>query len=241
MPSGRTHDSITLWSLPLLAGITFEQTQSASLTLSVAGGFLFSGLMFGPDLDIYSQQYKRWSVLRWIWLPYRKAMRHRSLWSHGPIVGTVIRVIYLLIWVSLFAGFGISIVAIGAHFSGMDGWALAQTWISSGLTTMQRSLQQSTGEWISLGLGLELGALSHVCSDWLGSAWKRQKKRGSQVGKGRSPHNRQIEAPLPPDLQIPWEPPTQPVSPPPPKLRNLPPSPLRREPQLPTFRRLKKD
>lgn len=241
MPSGRTHDSITLWSLPLLAGITFEQTQSASLTLSVAGGFLFSGLMFGPDLDIYSQQYKRWSLLRWIWLPYRKAMRHRSLWSHGPIVGTVIRVVYLLIWLSLFAGFGISIVAIGAHFSGMNGWVLAQSWVSSGLVTVQRSLQQSTGEWISFGLGLELGALSHVCSDWLGSAWKRWKKRRNPAGKERSSRRTQPTEPLPPDLQTPWEPPAPPASPPPPKHANPPVSKQRREPQLPSFKRFKKD
>ncbi len=95
MPSGQTHDSITLWSLPVVAGLTFERTRSTSLTLVVSGGFLFSGLMFGPDLDIHSRQFKRWGVLRWIWLPYRRSMRHRSFLSHGPIVGTIVRLIYL--------------------------------------------------------------------------------------------------------------------------------------------------
>ena len=32
------------------------------------------------------------------WL-YRKIMRHRSFWSHAPVVGTVIRLAYFFWWV----------------------------------------------------------------------------------------------------------------------------------------------
>ncbi len=75
MPSGQTHDRITLWCLPAIAGCTYLLTQGDSdRTLIVAGAFLFSGLMFGPDLDIYSVQYKRWGYLRWLWIPYQKAI-----------------------------------------------------------------------------------------------------------------------------------------------------------------------
>ncbi len=52
MPSGRTHDRITMYALPFVAGFTLWQTRSSNATLLVAGGFLFGGLMFGPDLDI---------------------------------------------------------------------------------------------------------------------------------------------------------------------------------------------
>lgn len=72
MPSGRTHDRITLWALPFVTGVAFWQTKSGHLTLLITGGFLFGGLMFGPDLDIYSRQYQRWGFLRFIWLPYQK-------------------------------------------------------------------------------------------------------------------------------------------------------------------------
>jgi len=95
MPSGRTHDRITLWTLPLVSGIAYFLTQSGKLALILAGGFLFSGLMFGPDLDIHSVQYKRWGWLRWIWIPYRSAIRHRSHFSHGLIIGTFLRWVYL--------------------------------------------------------------------------------------------------------------------------------------------------
>ena len=59
--------------------------------------------MLGPDLDIHSIQYRRWGPLRWIWLPYQKALKHRSQLSHGPIIGTAVRVMYLSVWIALFA------------------------------------------------------------------------------------------------------------------------------------------
>lgn len=179
MPSGRTHDSITLWSLPIVAGGTFALTQSGNLTLLVSGGFLFGGLMFGPDLDIYSQQYKRWGILRWIWLPYRKQLRHRSIWSHGLIVGTTGRILYLAVWLVIFSATAILIGAIARH--GAANWQhSAQQDFLGGIQVVARSMQQFSIEWIALIVGLELGAMSHSLSDWIGSAIKRRKKRSKR-------------------------------------------------------------
>lgn len=179
MPSGRTHDSITLWTLPIVAGGTFGLTQNGNLTLLVSGGFLFSGLMFGPDLDIHSQQYKRWGLLRWIWLPYRNSLRHRSLFSHGFIVGTIGRILYLTLWAAMFAGIGILGLSIGQQMLGMtsDWQTSAHQSFSMSAAWMVRSLQHHTIEWIALTIGLELGAMSHSLSDWTGSSFKRWKKR----------------------------------------------------------------
>ncbi len=169
MPSGRTHDEITLWSLPLVAGGTYAQTRSSSLTLIVAGGFLFSGLMFGPDLDIYSQQFQRWGWLRWIWLPYQQSLHHRSFLSHGPVVGTALRILYLGIWIGAIA-FGVVLVG---DFLGLFTWNP-----SMASAAIARTLKQYPLEGIALFLGLELGAMSHSLSDWIGSAYKRFKKYG---------------------------------------------------------------
>lgn len=179
MPSGRTHDSITLWTLPIVAGTTFGLTQSGNLTLLVSGGFLFSGLMFGPDLDIYSQQYKRWGWLRWIWLPYRKSMRHRSSLSHGFMVGTIGRILYLGLWIALLGSVGILGVAIAQELLGVNSsWqVMAHQQLSISTDWVGRSLKQYWMECIALVLGLELGAMSHSLSDWTGSAVKRWKKR----------------------------------------------------------------
>ncbi|MGA7936152.1 MAG: DUF2227 family putative metal-binding protein [Kovacikia sp.] len=185
MPSGRTHDSITLWSLPLVAALTFDRTRSSSLTLMVSGGFLFGGLMFGPDLDIYSRQYLRWGPLRWIWLPYRQNMRHRSFLSHGPIVGTGLRVLYLITWLGLFGLAAILISAIVCQLVGNrdNGQVLAQNLLNGSVAWVGRSLQQNSAEWIALAIGLELGAISHSLSDWVGSAYKRLKNLRSRSVK----------------------------------------------------------
>lgn len=58
--------------------------------------------MFSGDLDLVSSQSKRWGILKWIWIPYRKMMAHRSSWSHGILLGTVFRIFYLSVVIILF-------------------------------------------------------------------------------------------------------------------------------------------
>jgi len=97
MPSGKVHDSIALISIfpAFLAGkyiLKLDFTGIIIFTLAV----IFSQLMFGPDLDNKSIQYKRWGIFRWIWWPYSKIFSHRSSFSHGIILGPAIRIIYLI-------------------------------------------------------------------------------------------------------------------------------------------------
>ena len=168
MPSGKTHDRITLWTLPWIVGGTLILTRDGELTLVVASAFLFSGLMFGPDLDIYSIQFKRWGVLRYLWLPYQKLFRHRSLFSHGLIIGTAIRLLYFLSILVILSTF---LVAIAQLIFGFD-------WNWQIFTVNQFNLirQQYPHKAIALFCGLELGAMSHSLSDWLGSMYKRRQK-----------------------------------------------------------------
>jgi uncharacterized metal-binding protein len=167
MSSGRTHDRITLWALPLVVLLAFRVTLDGWLTVIVCLGFLLGGWMFGPDLDIHSVQYKRWGWLRWIWLPYRGSMRHRSRWSHGPIIGTVIRVVYASLWLGLV---GLVIVDVSNSLG-----RTSLTWeaLAGG---MGDHLRRHWPRWLALVVGLELGALSHYVADWLSSAWKRRSK-----------------------------------------------------------------
>jgi uncharacterized metal-binding protein len=169
MPSGRTHDRITMYALPFVVGVTFWQTRSSNATLLVAGGFLFGGLMFGPDLDIYSVQFQRWGFWRWIWLPYQKSLRHRSFLSHGPIIGTILRVLYL--------GCLLAILAIFVLTIAQKLWNQSFSWQDLAVI-VGRSLLQDHTEYIALFFGLELGAMSHSLSDWGGSAYKRVQKQG---------------------------------------------------------------
>ena len=169
MPSGVTHDRITLWILPWVTGITYGLTRSGDLSLILAGGFLFSGMMFGPDLDINSIQYKRWGIFKPIWLPYRKFMSHRSILSHGPIIGTCIRLLYLFLIVAVTAIFA---VAIAQLIVGFDwNW---QVFVRDKFTLLRNQYFRET---IVFFIGLEVGAMSHSFSDWLNSYRKVRLKK----------------------------------------------------------------
>ena len=76
MPSGKNHDRITWIFLPLVITVSLLIVQELHIATAVGIAFVFSGLMFGPDLDIYSVQYQRWRWLKFIWLPYQKTIKH---------------------------------------------------------------------------------------------------------------------------------------------------------------------
>jgi uncharacterized metal-binding protein len=139
-------------------------TSRADLAFWVSGGFLVSGLIFGPDLDLYSYHYKRWGKLRWLWRPYQQAIKHRSIWSHGPIVGTIGRIFYLGLWVGLAGLLYLGII----HLSGGKTHTGRQL-----LDIAKHSIESNYPIYLALFCGLELGAMSHYSSDWLVSTFKR--------------------------------------------------------------------
>lgn len=168
MPSGRTHDRITIWLLSPVVIISYILTRDGELTLLVAAGFFFSGLMFGPDLDIYSVQFKRWGTFRWLWIPYQKLLHHRSFLSHGFIIGTIIRIIYLSLWLLIFAIFIVAILQLIVGFN----W----NWHTFIIEQFNLITNKYSKEAISLFIGLEIGAMSHYLSDILSSFSKRKAK-----------------------------------------------------------------
>lgn len=188
MPSGSTHDRVTLWSLPIVAGVTFGQTRSSQITLFISTGYLLGGLILGPDLDIYSRHFQRWGFFKYLWLPYQQSLAHRSFLSHGPIIGTVVRVIYLTTWIAII---GILVISIGQMWGAK--WDL-----SLFLDHIGRSLFVHKQELLSLFIGLELGAMSHYVTDWGNSTYKRVKKQGlavliPQQKKQRKKRNKSIK------------------------------------------------
>jgi len=159
--SGKTHDAVTLWTLPLVTGGVWWWAGAAP-ALVVGGCYLFSGLMFSGDLDIHSNQYRRWGWLRWLWLPYRRWFAHRSMWSHGFLVGTVVRLVYLGSWGVLL---GTAMLGLGRILN----YPLNLDW------NYVWRLVGGYGLWV-FG-GLELGAMSHSLGDVISSGYKRLVKR----------------------------------------------------------------
>jgi uncharacterized metal-binding protein len=174
MPSGKTHDAITI----LLAAPTFAVAWGLSGNLALAlvatCAMLFGGLMFGPDLDIQSRQYTRWGIFRFLWLPYRGMFRHRSRWSHGIIFGTLIRVVYFVVVLATIVSIAVYLRAMLVNGAPPSFDDIAHAW-----RAIEGGVRQSVGGhalWAGLA-GLWWGAASHTLTD---VAWSVLRK-GSEI------------------------------------------------------------
>ncbi|MEO8647983.1 MAG: metal-binding protein [Acidobacteriota bacterium] len=166
MPNGKTHDVITLLLTVPVAAAAYMATGAAFTSSLLAVSFVFGGLMFGPDLDIVSRQYSRWSIFRFLWLPYRSFFKHRSRWSHGLIFGTLIRTVYFMGVVTLAA----YVVVCAAEIISQGGFALEPGMIR-GWVNLGRAANANLGEWgtITVFAGMWLGAASHTLTDISGT------------------------------------------------------------------------
>lgn len=174
MPSGKTHDVITLLLAVPAAAAGFAATHDWSLVIILAVSFLFGGLMFGPDLDTGSTQYSRWRVFRLLWFPYRNFFKHRSRWSHGLIFGTFLRVVY-------FMGVATCLAFLGTYFyTTYLGGRLPSIWEFPRVWAQLRSLtDRLLGEYAVVGMfvGMWLGAASHTITDIAGTFVKTGRAR----------------------------------------------------------------
>lgn len=95
MPEAPTHDGISLAvGTPIAIVAALFLPSDVVLTWFIA--YVFSCFLLSPDLDLHSDPYLRWGPLRFIWKAYMKVVPHRSWVSHGLLVGSLIRVAYLL-------------------------------------------------------------------------------------------------------------------------------------------------
>jgi len=140
---------VVAWPLGLIAGVI------------TAAAFLVGGLWLSPDLDTRSNALHRWGPLGGIWWPYRRLIRHRSIWSHGPLIGTATRLLLLLAWTLLVSVLIPSISPILV------------------LTNLQNTLQQYPLQATAMLLGLEASVWLHLIQDgdpWP-AEWTRRRRR----------------------------------------------------------------
>jgi len=173
MPNARTHDAITFMLAAPAAAAAYAATRHVSAAVIVGAAFLFGGLMFGPDLDTVSRQYSRWGVLRFLWFPYRSFFSHRSRFSHGLVLGALLRVFY-------FAGV-VTLVAFAAAYvyATYTGGRLPRV---SDISVVWRPIGSFVNGYLGGSefyllafVGIWLGAASHTFTDLAGSFIKTGK------------------------------------------------------------------
>jgi len=170
MPSGRTHDLITYAVSPVAFAGAMMYWGHPLVALIAAGATIFAGLMFGPDLDLYSKQYKRWGPLRFIWYPYMVALSHRSRLSHGILFSTLFRVLYFIA-VTAVLSTAILYVRQRYLYGVQTTWGEEFTRVSLDLGTIWHRTDKQYF-WAGFG-GLWFGATAHTVSDVVGSAIKK--------------------------------------------------------------------
>ena len=94
MANGRSHDRAT-WTLSLPFSLLWWPLLGLAGVACAGLAFLLGGLLLSPDLDTRSNPTRRWGPLRLLWWPYRRVLRHRSLLSHTPVVGSCGRLLYV--------------------------------------------------------------------------------------------------------------------------------------------------
>lgn len=140
MPNGKTHDKISFILLPIIVVGCWVLDVTLSNTLIISISYLFSALMFNGDLDYNTRVYNRWWIFKMVWIPYQLMFSHRSVFTHGIVIGTLIRVLYIgsIPFLVLYYSYGIDLI----ETIGIDNL-------------------------IILLVGFELGNLSHSIPDWL--------------------------------------------------------------------------
>lgn len=140
MPNGKTHDKISIYTTPVVGVLTYVVTKDIKITALLMSAYVFASFMFNGDLDTHSRPFNRWWLFKMIWIPYQMMFTHRSVFTHGLIIGTVVRLLYLGI---------IPFIILWAKGS-LDF-----------LTTLNMSTM------LTMLIGLELGSGVHTISDYL--------------------------------------------------------------------------
>jgi uncharacterized metal-binding protein len=108
--SGKQHTQASLVLAGFISSLGLVTTAPSTAILPLAIGAA-SGTILTPDFDVdtgcIAFRNMEWmfgtpagKLWRWIWKPYALAVKHRSWISHAPFIGTILRLLYLLVFLS---------------------------------------------------------------------------------------------------------------------------------------------
>lgn len=185
LAAGKTHDKITVIMAPFIASLflflnmIFLDDLGSSLAFTILGVsvYMFGGYMFSGDLDIKSREFKRWGYLKFIWIPYQKIFEHRSIFTHGFILGPIIRILYVLI-------IPIIIFSLLYSFSIVNISTLEMIKLSFNFVIKNKIL------FFNIFLALFLGSGLHTITDLVYSYFKKKFSYKKRRGRNKTKYKR---------------------------------------------------
>jgi uncharacterized metal-binding protein len=157
MANGKAHKKINLIFLAIGIGAVLISSQHYVHGISVIIGYLFGTYWMNPDLDIKSNPYRRWGFLRFIWIPYQ-TLKHRSIWTHGYVIGDIIRYLYLMVLIML--GAGVMSMLTGVPY---------ETYIDN----LEEIFTQHKLSILSIFVGNILSSTAHILTDHASTTFKK--------------------------------------------------------------------
>lgn len=168
MASGKAHDKITIIMAPFVAIIFFlinfsnfkDTGNSIIFTILGVAIYIFGGYMFSGDIDIKSREFNRWGSFKGIWNVYQRLFSHRSIFTHGFILGPIIRLLYI---------YGIYLIICGCLY------ALEIIDLPTSEIIKATSLFIKQNKWLSFNIffALFLGSGLHTTTDLIYSFFKK--------------------------------------------------------------------
>lgn len=105
MSDGKTHRRVNILTGGAIIGGSILMNMPLPVTVAAMAGSV-AGTIISPDMDLNAALPASFMTripgvrIVWgtVWRPYQLIFKHRSFWSHFPIVGTTGRVLYLMLW-----------------------------------------------------------------------------------------------------------------------------------------------
>jgi len=102
---GKTHRRVNIITGGAIVGGSILINAPLPVTVAAIAGSV-AGTIISPDMDLNAALPASFMTkipgvrIVWgtVWRPYQLIFKHRSFWSHFPIVGTTGRVLYLMLW-----------------------------------------------------------------------------------------------------------------------------------------------
>lgn len=175
MPKHNTHEFFgALFSIPLTF-LYYKISKDISSSLVFLISMIFGVLFLSPDLDVKSKTYRRWSFLRFIWIPYISVMKHRSFLSHFPLISSLTRAAYLTFSITIVSAliiysFTLIFIFLGINLQTKNPLSIIK---ESFFTTIRMITDVETKFIIAFILGISCGDTIHTILDTISTKIKR--------------------------------------------------------------------
>ena len=161
MALGNIHDQSTrFWCIPFGLCVAFFLGIKSGVISCFA--FVLGGLWLSPDLDIQSKPLKRWGIFQLIWWPYQKIIPHRSILSHGLLLGTLIRVTYLI---GIFLLLNQIFSSLGTPYAWEAAYSLKLELQKHPKEVTKQIIEENPQNALAILIGLEASAWLHLIKD----------------------------------------------------------------------------